>query len=117
MSDIDPAVLEQLAADVTAEDLRAVISASEADLLRTTGVLLAAAQAGDTATILRTAHIIAGVASIVGARSLEQDVRALMVSDATAAALTVPDATRIAARARAVIRAVHDLMTARGYDA
>ena len=56
------------------------------------------------------------------ARDLERMARdglakAGLMPQATAAALTVPDATRIAASARAVIRAVHDLMTARGSDA
>ncbi len=117
MSDIDPTVLEQLAADVTADDLRAVITACEADLLRMTGNLLAAVQAGDAVTIHRTAHMMAGVASTVGAGLLEREVRALMMSEAAASTATVQDATRIVAHANAVIRAVRLFMTTRGYDA
>ncbi len=117
MSDIDPAVLEQLAADVTAADLRTVLSASEADLLRMSGILLAAAHAGDAAAIHRAAHTIAGVAGIVGARSLEAEVRALMESGAAPSPAIVQEAARIVGHANAVVHAVRHFMTTRGYDA
>ena len=78
MADIDLEVLDQLAADITLADLRAVLGAFETDMQRLSAVMAAAADAADAEAYRRAAHSIAGAAGSVGATDLEQAARQAM---------------------------------------
>ena len=69
---------EQLAEDLSPEDVRRVLGVFEADVRRLVGNLDAAAVAGDVPGFRRVAHGLAGAAGAVGAKSLEQACRAAM---------------------------------------
>lgn len=81
----------QLAADLSAEDVRHVLRVFRADLARLGEVLATAEQAGDAVAFRRAAHGLAGAAGAVGAAGLERACRAGMAEAARDAA-TLPGA-------------------------
>lgn len=98
----------QLAEDLSAEDLRLVLRVFGEDVRRLTGVLGAAAQAGDVVAFRRAAHGLAGAAGAVGAQRLEDACRTAMVAepvmDVAMAAITVLGAAALDDLARFMAR-------------
>ncbi|MCC6718040.1 MAG: Hpt domain-containing protein [Acetobacteraceae bacterium] len=68
----------QLAEDLSAEDLRLVLTVFRTDVQRLSGALGEAARAADPAGFRRAAHGLAGAAGAVGAGLLEQACRRVM---------------------------------------
>ncbi len=95
MSNINIDVLNQLADDIAAEDLRPVLAAFESDMQRLGAEMSVAASAGDLASYRRSAHAIAGAAGAVGAVTIERTARnASKIADSEQAA-AVADAAAV----------------------
>jgi HPt (histidine-containing phosphotransfer) domain-containing protein len=78
MTAIDRGVLQQLAADLSADDLLLVLRTFAGDMERLRAALGAAGQVADAAAWQRTAHGMAGAAAAVGATRVEQLARQAM---------------------------------------
>jgi len=81
MSDLGFAV--QLAEDLSADDLRLVLTVFQTDVQRLTAALADAARADDAAAFRRAAHGLAGAAGAVGAARLEEACRRAMAGGGT----------------------------------
>jgi len=89
MDIVNTQVLNQLAEDISPQDLRIVVQTFESDLHRLGGALTASAAAGDLVAFRRSAHAIAGAAGAVGATAIEHAARrAMQVADQDAARAT-----------------------------
>ena len=75
MNVLDPSIAGQLAEDLPRADFLRILNTFREDLVRLTGALQAAAQAGDQAGFHRAAHSLAGAAGAVGALALEASAR------------------------------------------
>ncbi len=86
----EPTFAAQLAEDLGPDDVRLVLGVFETDVARLSGLISAAARAGDATAFRRAAHGLAGAAGAVGARALEQACRRGMSAapDADAASLS-----------------------------
>lgn len=113
MSDFDMTILDQLAEDLPAGDLRTILGVFETDLARLSAALSASASAGDEVAVRRSAHALAGAAGSVGAVELEKAARAAMEPGSFAVETANASAARIAGLAEMTIRMVRQFLATR----
>lgn len=102
---IDETVLRQLAADISADDLRTVITMFGRDMTRLCDALEVAVRTNDAKSFHRAAHAIAGAAGAVAAATLETAARAAMAAGHNPASMAAgaADITARAADAQAAL--------------